>query len=378
LSGTYFQSYQLAYDVAKRAERAYRYELGLMDSNFIQFGYWDSLKKGLLSGERLDLDLKRMDVGYLEQNQREYEITKHISLNTIYPICLIELRENAECFVSLPEALFDVDYPGHYMRRIKSVSMTIPCVTGPYAGINCTLTQLNSSIRHANTLSGGKYGRRERFLPFEGQGAVSSWRIQLQKQFQTFDYDTISDVILHVRYTSRNGGDLLKDQAISELTDALNAVVLSAGQQGFARAFNLRHEFPTDWYRFLNRPPDLAGDQTLKLGLDKARFPFFFQAMAITINTFELFVKIKPDFAPSYTKDTLKITLQPGTTASSSNVLTISPWNSWLRGDKPAGGKPGDWTLAAWQDTGDGEHKRINAEAIADIVCVCVYTVAAP
>ncbi len=53
ISGLYFQSYQLAYDVAKRAERAYRHELGLKDSNFIQFGHWDSLKKGLLAGERL-------------------------------------------------------------------------------------------------------------------------------------------------------------------------------------------------------------------------------------------------------------------------------------------------------------------------------------
>ena len=49
ISGLYFQRYQLAYDVAKRAERAFRYELGLHDSNFIQFGYWDSLKKGLLA-----------------------------------------------------------------------------------------------------------------------------------------------------------------------------------------------------------------------------------------------------------------------------------------------------------------------------------------
>ena len=39
--------------LAKRAERAYRFELGLKNSSFIDFGYWDSLKKGLLSGERL-------------------------------------------------------------------------------------------------------------------------------------------------------------------------------------------------------------------------------------------------------------------------------------------------------------------------------------
>ena len=50
ISGVYFQAYQLAYDVAKRAEQAYRHELGIDDADFIQFGYWDSLKKGLLVG----------------------------------------------------------------------------------------------------------------------------------------------------------------------------------------------------------------------------------------------------------------------------------------------------------------------------------------
>jgi len=42
LSTLYFQTYQLSYDLAKRAERAYQHELGLKESNFIQFGYWDS------------------------------------------------------------------------------------------------------------------------------------------------------------------------------------------------------------------------------------------------------------------------------------------------------------------------------------------------
>src|SRR5262249_7235598 len=140
LSSIYFQSYKLAVDVSRRAERAYQYELGLLDSDFIQFGYWDSLKKGLLCGEQLHQDLKRMDAAYLEGNRREYEITKHISLLALDPLSLIMLKETGQCDVSLPEALFDMDHPGHYMRRIKTVSVTIPCVTGPYASVNCRLT----------------------------------------------------------------------------------------------------------------------------------------------------------------------------------------------------------------------------------------------
>ena len=268
ISAVYFQTYQLAYDVAKRAERAYRFELGLKDSNFIQFGYWDSLKKGLLAGEKLHYDLKRMEMAYLDQNKREYEITKHVSLNQLDPLALIQLRQTGECFVSLPEALFDLDYPGHYLRRIKSVSLTIPCVTGPYTSVNCTLTLLKHSIRHANTLLGqdDKYARQEedprftdsigaiesivtssgqndsglfetnlrdeRYLPFEGAGAISEWRLELPRDLRQFDYDTISDVILHMRYTAREGGEPLKQRATIELQTALNEFMRSAGQSG--------------------------------------------------------------------------------------------------------------------------------------------------
>src|SRR4029079_3633805 len=139
---------------------AYRYELSLRESGFIQFGYWDSLRKGLLAGERLSYDLKRMEIAYLDQNKREYEIVKHVSLMSIDPISLVKLKQTGEGFVTLAEALFDVDYSGHYMRRIKSVGITVPAVAGPYNGINCTLTLQSSTIRHANTLAHGQHGRQ--------------------------------------------------------------------------------------------------------------------------------------------------------------------------------------------------------------------------
>ncbi len=154
ISAVYFQCYQMAYDIAKRAEQAFRFERGLTTSNYITFGYWDSLKKGLLSGERLYLDLKRLEMAYIDQNKREYEITKQISLVLHDPMALIALKETGTCLVNLPEALFDMDYPGHYLRRIKSVALTIPCVAGPYTSINCTLTLQSSQIRkNANLAS---------------------------------------------------------------------------------------------------------------------------------------------------------------------------------------------------------------------------------
>ena len=56
--------------------------------------------------------------------------------------------------------MFDIDFPGHYMRRIRSVTLTIPCVTGPYTGVHCRLTLLSSS--HAYRPAAG--ARRARLL----------------------------------------------------------------------------------------------------------------------------------------------------------------------------------------------------------------------
>ena len=74
----------------------------------------------------------------------------------------------------MPEEFFDMDCPGHYFRRIKSVAVSIPCVTGPYTSINCTLTLLKSSIRKDPLLRDGEYAREgpedDRFSDHFGGG----------------------------------------------------------------------------------------------------------------------------------------------------------------------------------------------------------------
>jgi hypothetical protein len=179
LSTVYFQSYQMAFDLAKRAERAYAFELGLTQPpDLIQFGYWNSLKKGLLAGDKLSHSLRNMDIAYLAQDKREFEISKAVSLLQLDPVALIQLKETGRCVFTVPEALFDLDYPGHYFRRIKSISVTTPCVSTPYASLCCTLTLLKSAIRTSPVLAGGKYRRSTmvndaRFVDSYGQGQDS-------------------------------------------------------------------------------------------------------------------------------------------------------------------------------------------------------------
>lgn len=345
LSTLYFQSYQMAYDLAKRAEKAFRHELADYDTTFVNFGYWDNLKKGLLAGEQLFYDLKRMETAYLDQNKREYEITRHISLAMLDPVALINLKENNECFVSLPEALFDLDYPGHYMRRIKSVSLTIPCVTGPYTSVNCTLTLLGNRIRN-DTSTDGEYGgydyqgiedRRfqhnigaiqsiatsnaqndsgmfelnfhdERYLPFEGAGVISEWRLELPNKFRQFDYDTISDVVFHINYTAREGGGSLKEKVEENLKDALNMMVLGENgkRKGLFRMFSARHDFSNEWFRFFQLVEEEVQEEEqedattiykhkLHMDLSTERFPFPFRQKKITLTGMMLLMKLKDE-----------------------------------------------------------------------------------
>jgi hypothetical protein len=301
VASIYFQSYQSAFDMAKRAEKCFQYELGDETATYIQFGYWDSLKKGLLAGERLANDIRRMEAAYLQQNHRELEITKHISLAQFLPLSLLALKEAGACSIILPEWLFDMDYPGHYFRRIKSVSISIPSVVGPYTSVNCALSLTNHGIRVSKSVAAG-YGNPlagvderffksavlqtaiatshaqndagmfelnfndERFLPFEGAGAVSEWTLSLPRENNQFDLASVADVILHIRYTARAGEDLSLTQAAK---NNLAAVLPPLG----LRLFALNQEFSGEWYRFLH--PAGGQDQTLSFKLELAHAPFY-------------------------------------------------------------------------------------------------------
>ncbi len=332
LFAIYKQSYNLAYDMARKTEKAYKFERGTETASFIQYGYWDNSKQGLVAGEKLQQALRQMEKSYLEENRRELELTKSISMALLNPLALIELRETGKCYLSLPEELFDLDFQSHYFRRIKSVSLTIPCVAGPYTTVNCSLrllknvTRINTSMNregkyeHENdeglwidddrfrstyvpvtsiaTSSGqndsGMFEfnfRDERYLPFEGAGVISDWMIALttEKEFRQFDYASISDVILHIRYMARESGGLFKENASTYIKDFItNAAELS--EQPLMRMFSMKHEFPTEWHKFLH-PTTEGEEQVLSFTIGKQRFPFFTHDRNIVPMRLEAFAK---------------------------------------------------------------------------------------
>jgi hypothetical protein len=301
LSRLYFQSYTLAFDLARSAERAYQYELG-SDKTFLAFGYWDSLKKGLTAGEALTQALEQLEAAYLNGNARPYEIERTIALSQLDPIALMRLKQNGVCEFTLTEKLFDQDYPGQYMRQIASLSVSIPAVIGPYQNFRATLTQLGDAVvlkpdpEAVAFLMGGNTAEPpprslrtnwwpnqqiaisngmndagvfelnfadRRYLPFEKTGAVSSWRFAMPRQTNHFDFATITDVILTLRYTALDGGAKFRRDvtALPEMATYDGAIFLP-----------LRQYYPDAWRQFMTTHPD-PDTQTLAFDVPPSVVP---------------------------------------------------------------------------------------------------------
>ena len=329
LKGLYARTFQFAFDAAMRAQRALQHELGDPGLTFLQFGYLSG-KEGLLAGDKLYFDLKRMEVAYQDLNQREFELTKHVSIAQVDPLALVRLRRTGRCTVTLPEGLFDLDGPGHYFRRIKNVAVSIPCVTGQYGSVNCTLTLLKSTIRSSPLLTGGRYVRDtagnddrfsdyygtmqsivtssaqndsglfetnlhdERYLPFENSGVESQWQLELPGNPLNgdpvqFDYATISDVILHLRYTARPGGDALRHGAISEV----RSLIGEAKAAGSVRLFSVRHEFPDAWARFTGAEASDTDRYRLSIPLSPQLYPFWSRDSLRSVHEMELLAHLQ-------------------------------------------------------------------------------------
>jgi hypothetical protein len=248
-------AYQLAYDLAKTAERAYRNELGVITSNFIQYGYFDGAHQGLTAGEQLNVALRQLEKAYLDGQKRQFELTKNISLTKIDLAALTALKTTGICEFTLTERLFDSDFPGHYYRKIRAVSLSIACNADATTTVAATLRLISNSVR-LNT-SGANYPRNQdegvpadderfaennvpfkaiaishgkndaglfelrfddsRYLPFEGAGVISRWRLEMDGPATVPIRPSISDVVLHLSYTAKEDAGPFKTKVLQHL-----------------------------------------------------------------------------------------------------------------------------------------------------------------
>ncbi len=332
----HWQAYSLALQAARQAQLAFNYERGYTRRNFLPDPSWDSLHEGLVAGERLQLALRQMEKAYCDENCREYELTKHVSLRLHFPVQYLLLRKTGRCEIDIPEWMFDLDYPGHYMRRIKNVTVTVPCVVGPYTGVHCRLTLLRCATRvdpglgrtaalccptddlddayrarpndpriverlgatEAIATSGGRADgglfeisfRDERYLPFEFAGAVSRWLIELPAENTFFDLDTLSDVVMHLNYTAREGGEVLRQAANESAQRHLPGAGL--------RFVDVRNELPDAWSQFQGAARNERRRRELVIHIGRSMLPFLPGHREVRIHQLELLF-VAPDAEPS-------------------------------------------------------------------------------
>lgn len=311
-------AYQNAMTLARMAERAYRFERNDDTSVLLDGSYWDASRAGLMAGEKLMSSLRQMEIKFMETNTRSMEIDQAFSLTQIAPNALLELKSKGECEFIVPEFYFDLFYPGQYKRRIKSTRLTIPCITGPYTNVSAVFTLKESYIRKSAKLDseGGQLilvpasrtttvatssaqndsgvfrldFRDERYMPFEGAGAVNSvWKLELPKNFKTFDYSTINDVLIHLSYTADY--DVSFREKVEGVSDELSGyleTLLSSSDFGLPRVFSIRQEFSQTFHRLLHRPVG----ETVPLELSERHFPLFLQGRSLDIVSAKLRIEL--------------------------------------------------------------------------------------
>jgi hypothetical protein len=259
------------------------------------------------------LSLQQMESSYLNNNIRCLEIEKTISLRQAFPqefLRFIWGKDDGQRGVlnfTLSESMFDFDFPGHYCRRIKTVSISVPAVIGPYQNINASLTQVSNQVllkADPNDVSAVNYliyttsaehdgpvpsappqdvlrsnwmpnqqiaissglddsglfqldFNDQRYLPFEGTGAVSGWTFSLPPETNRINFDNISDVIVKLRYTALDGG--------RDFAGKVKGLYAGTGPQYFnlmAKSMFMNQAYSAAWFKLFTTPP-AGGEQAI-------------------------------------------------------------------------------------------------------------------
>jgi hypothetical protein len=88
---------------------------------------------------------------------------------------------------------------------------------------------------------------------------------------------------------AREGDGLFKENAVAYIKEfIMNTAELA--DQPLMRMFSMRHEFPSEWHKFLH-PGTEGSEQVLSFTIGKERFPFFVQDRTIVVMKIEVFAK---------------------------------------------------------------------------------------
>jgi Tc toxin complex TcA C-terminal TcB-binding domain len=283
LDGIYRFFLQQATAMAKLAENQLAFErqeppLGVIQGDYYAAPDGGPDRRGMTGSARLLADIVQLDQHAFLTDRRKLQLTKTLSLARLAPIEFARFRETGVMVIGTPQALFDRDFPGHYLRLVKRVRMSVIALIPPTEGIRATLSTPGTSrvviggdtfrnvvVRRDPETVGLSSPRDatglfelvpdsqpELLLPFEGTGVDTVWRLELPKAANPFDYSTIADVLLTLEYTALNSFDY-REQVIQTLDPELS----------IDRPFSFRQQFPDQWYD-LHNPDQAATPMTVR------------------------------------------------------------------------------------------------------------------
>lgn len=278
LEGVYSYFLQEATSMAALAQSQLAFERQQVPPPFIQGDYWsipaapgaasgaNDDRRGLTGSARLLQDIYKLDQYAFTTDERKLQLSKTISLSSLAPMEFQRFRQTGEIVFGTPMAMFDRDFPGHYMRLIKKVKVNVIGLIPPFEGIKATLT--SSGI--TRTVIGGDIfqetvirrdpevialtsardatgmfemtAENEHFLkPFEFTGVDGLWEFRMEKAANLFEYDGIGDVMVTIDYEALNSFDY-RAKVINQLGTDYQATM----------AYSFKDNFADTWYDLIN------------------------------------------------------------------------------------------------------------------------------
>lgn len=246
LSTLYYQLYDTVSGMCAQTQLSLRWETN-DNRNYLRPGNWSDLYQGLLAGESQLLSLQQMEAAFLKWDKRTLQVRKTASLRTLEPTLFSHIKQllapddqavvqgagtqavvvqlennNLALTFNLQNLNIQGDYPSSLnlgnSRSIKTLSVTLPALLGPYENVQALLRYNGTSLLpdgcKAVALSHGLDDSGQfqldfndgQYLPFEGlpvdQGAFSLVFPNATSSQQAMLL-SLSDIILHISYTIR-------------------------------------------------------------------------------------------------------------------------------------------------------------------------------
>jgi hypothetical protein len=400
LEREYGRLLQQAAGMAQLAARQIAFERQEGSPPSILADYWDAPadsslagvestvdRRGLTGSARLLRDIAELDQWAFETTRRKAQPSKTFSLAQFFPLDFERLRTDGLMTFATPLPFFDAELPGHYLRLIKRVSVTVVALVPPVQGIRATLSNTGASrvvtgpdvfqtvtIRRppeSIALSSpvnatGVFTfepQPELTNPFESQGVDTVWEFRMPRAGNQFDFGTLADVLVTIDYTAIDSPDYYS-QVVRQLERRLIG----------DRAFSLRRDFPDAWWDLHN--PEQT-DTPLVISFESARGDFPPNADGLLIEQVALLVvsrvaipadavPVRLTFVETSTTAKLGGSAMPVDRLVSTRRANGGPWRPML-GKSPIG----RWELSLTDS--DETREWLAGDSVVDLLLVVTY-----